>query len=187
MLTLLFLGLASLAPAHEQVVATSSANAPQCRAAAEIIRDVVLPSARKVATRDFVFRQNVRIGSGELLRNRYWHDSPGPPSDLLSRLEAQGDVDAVASCSEVRLLLGQERVRFDKRSVERGSRLKRNIESTAIIYGASLPVLSEDGTQALFMRTMYCGGRCASGELVHAQRSAGGHWVVVTNYGIWVS
>lgn len=187
MMTLLLLSLAVLAPVQQQVAAPFSVTSPQCQASAEIIRDIVLPAAQKTATRAFVFRQNVHNGSGEVLRNRIWPDSPGPPSDLLSRLEAQGDVDAVASCPDVRVILNDGGVRFDKRSVDRGSRLKRNLESRAIIHGASLPVLSDDGNQALFMHNMSCGGRCGSGELVHAKRTAGERWVVVAEYMLWVS
>jgi hypothetical protein len=171
-------------PVPDQKV--EGANAVRCRAAAEFIGDVVLPTAR-TGKRRIVFDQHGSVQGRQRLEQHFQLNPPAPPARLLSRLEGNLHLNAVRFCAEVRILLNQRRVRFDARSVEAGRRLKRNLGSRAVIYMASLPVLSEDGRQALFGQAVFCGGRCGLGALVHVRRDPHGKWVRVNEHGLWIS
>lgn len=158
----------------------------QCRAAAEIIRDVVLPATR-MAKRRTVFGQSNLIIARVELEQHFKDNPPAPPASLLSKLTDYVHQNAVSSCAEVRSLLEQQQVRFDKRAVEAGRRLRRSLESHAVVYTMSLPALSADGRQALFGQSVFCGARCASEDLVHVSRNQEGRWVQVRKHFLRVS
>lgn len=173
----------------EPISAPDNVKAAQCRAAADIIRDVVLPSGKGGAQRRIVFDPTISM-YGETISpwSRFvGPETPSPPARLLSSLNNHVEVSAVASCSEVRSFLKSQDVPFDRRSVKSGYRLKQNLESRALVLAASLPALSDDGRQALFMNAMRCGGRCGVGELVHVSRDRTGKWRLVRQYTLWVS
>jgi hypothetical protein len=174
-----------------QVQGANSFRSAQCRAASEIIRDVVIPPYEKQRERPVVFdRQASGLTegdrpAGQKFRQRF--AGALPPEQLTSQLDNIADLGAVSECAEVQKSLKKKRIRFDDRAIAWGSHENDDLETRAIILGVSLPALSADGKEALFLSFMYCGGRCADSSIKHVKRDTEGKWSLVRDYGLWVS
>jgi hypothetical protein len=153
--------------------------------AAKVRCEVALSHAKDVLT-EYRDRQLVfGVGDPDLFdaaRSGWWTDgserptpAPPPPPDLEARLYAEGNTGAVEHCRTVRNLLDSRGLLFGKRAARSvRSENRRGNYGSAVVH-ISLPVVSEDGRQAI-LAFSHSG---AGASLLLLQREGEGRWRAV--------
>ncbi|PTS88641.1 hypothetical protein DBR17_04275 [Sphingomonas sp. HMWF008] len=114
---------------------------------------------------------------------------PPPPAALVGKLNAADHGSAVTACPVVRADLGKRGIAFGKDAVEHATDRKRMVNGAYAenIIGFSVPVISDDGADALFLRSSVGAPLGGDGVVLHLHRDAGGRWKVAAAHQLWVS
>lgn len=111
-----------------------------------------------------------------------------PPAALVTQLQEQGNLNAVARCAAVQKLLNDQRVGYGAKAVD--AILPKPDEDglyEASIHTVSVPVLSTDGKQAVLASSSVLAPEAGSGFLQLLERQQDGAWKVVAWSPLWIS
>lgn len=134
---------------------------------------------------------------GSVRTNDEWESSggvqpvrmPPPPAALVGKLNAANHGSGVRACLVVRADLGKRGIAFGKDAVEHATDSKRMVNGgyAENIIGFSVPVISDDGADALFLQSWVGAPLGGVGEVGHLHRAANGRWRLTAVHGLWVS
>lgn len=110
-----------------------------------------------------------------------------PPAALVKRLEDQGNRNAVSRCSSLRKLLGSRQIGYGRQAVDAVNSSDPSRLFKASIQTISLPVVSEDGRQAVLASSGVSGPLAGGGFLQLLERQDTGQWKVVAFSPLWVA
>ncbi len=106
-----------------------------------------------------------------------------PNPELLKRFADRG-WDSVASCPNVRVLVARKGIRIGRPKAQRP---RWNQEYPVATIELSLPVVSEDDSEALVYESTVYGPLSGGANALLLRKSPDGRWAVVALHGLWVS
>lgn len=109
-----------------------------------------------------------------------------PDTQLMSKLELQGDKSAISRCPAIRGLLTERHIPFGDEAMKTAMGDKR-AEYSASLESVSLPALSHDGQSALIATSWVKGATEGEGYIELMRRQPSGEWIVVSRAVTWVS
>ncbi len=110
-----------------------------------------------------------------------------PGDELLAKLSATEGTSVVKTCANIRSLLARKHVGYGHEAVEEAKKIGDNGAFIATVFGTSLPVMSTNGREALFLSSGV-GAPEGGGGFVHYYRlSATNKWEEVSWAGLWIA
>jgi hypothetical protein len=160
-------------------------------AACEVAKFLVLDDLNHARSHSIVYSTAANDSVSNLPRGRWWgtsgHLINAPSSTLLSRLEKQDGENAVAACADVRKLLDERHIAYGAEAVDASVKNSpTGFFKKTIIY-LSLPIVSADGREAIYLHSFQSGGRFGTGQVEYRKSDMRGGWVLVGSAELWVS
>ena len=125
------------------------------------------------------------------LGNRWGDDSghlvSGPSSSLLRRLERQKGENAIASCPNIRNILSRRHIGYGPEAVSAAVKNSEGARYRSVIIYLSLPIVSADGKEAVFVRSFQSAGLFGAGKVVYMTSGKDGKWKPLASAQLWVS
>ena len=114
---------------------------------------------------------------------------PSPPVALVTKLNVTKPTSAVRACAVVRAALDKRGIAYGKNAVDKAIDSKRMTDGAyaETILGFSVPVISDDGADALFLSSGVAAPLGGGGYVRHLYRDAKGRWRLAAIHGLWVS
>lgn len=131
------------------------------------------------------------VGADKLTRatpdNRRWRQHQ--PSDaIIAKFGRTAPVDGPTTCPHLASVALEHGWKFDARAAEtpwKGENGSVREFWPEDIQTMALPVIGDDGTEALIDTGSSCGMTCGSGWLIYCQRDKRGRWVVADSANTW--
>lgn len=156
-----------------------------CAAAIDYIRHIIEDAKRPV-----VFGEDQRFKPGVPSR---WHSQdasdgqPIPSSALAAKFERESPPNLLNSCKVVRTFLTDGHISYGRGAVKRAMTEGSDGLWRADVYDIALPIISDDGAEALIAVNDASGVRMGRGRVVYLRRNEVGSWIIAGSGGIWMS
>lgn len=125
--------------------------------------------------------------SSSWMSARYDRHGASPSQALLRQLSNDAVQNAITGCASVRAALNRRGIRYGDKAAGEVAQSSAASSYKAELSSVSLPVVSQDGKEALLISSRASGPLEAVGFLKYLRRLPSGAWVVVSSATLWVS